>query len=482
MGNRVFLDELKHGNSRIYWNKTIGMEFKCIYNDNEYIFKILDYRHNRPKTAEVYLFLDNKRQGWIVTNSITQCKLGGIILNMHNFQYDIEEVLDDIEIIDRRYNPITNRKEYKIHCLKCGYDAIRDTVFKNGIIYDHWIAEGAIKVGKRCACCCPSPQIVVPGINDIPTTTPWMIPYFQGGKDEAKLYTYRSTKMIYPKCPDCGRVKDKQISVSNIWADHSIGCICADAKSYPNKFAYALLEQLPVKNIKYEWQPDWLKPYHYDSYFEYNDNKYILEMDGGLGHGNNAYGNGKDIEGLQRDIIKDNLAKKHKIIVIRINCIKSDLNFIKNNILQSELNSILQLSNINWEYCDEFATSNYVKYICELWNDTEHYYSSKDISKMLHISATTVNHYLNKGKAFDWCNYNKKEAVLRAQLARARNIIVSNNGIDVKTYRSMGFLMRNIESDLGIVEPESTIYYYCKHPEKYYKDIYQFRFVNQTTN
>lgn len=38
-------------------------------------------------------------------------------------------------------------------------------------------------------------------VNDIPTTSPWMIPYFQGGEEEAKKYKNQSHQKITPICP-----------------------------------------------------------------------------------------------------------------------------------------------------------------------------------------------------------------------------------------------------------------------------------------
>ena len=49
------------------------------------------------------------------------------------------------------------------------------------------MSERQILNGKRCACC--SNSVVVEGINDIPTTAPWMVDYFPGGYEEAKRYT-----------------------------------------------------------------------------------------------------------------------------------------------------------------------------------------------------------------------------------------------------------------------------------------------------
>lgn len=58
---------------------------------------------------------------------------------------------------------------YDISCNICGWD--------NG-----WIAEKILKQGCGCPCC--ASKIVVPGINDIATTVPWMIQYFQDDDKE----------------------------------------------------------------------------------------------------------------------------------------------------------------------------------------------------------------------------------------------------------------------------------------------------------
>ena len=183
------------------------------------------------------------------------------------FVEEMKVINPDIEIIGEY---ITNRTPIKCICKKDGHE---------------WspIPTHLLK-GGGCPVC--ANKVVVPGINDIPTTAPWMVKYFQGGYDEAKLYTCQSNKKIYPICPDCGRIKNKPATINNIYRCHSIWCVCGDSLSYPNKFAYAFLEQLQVSSLMHEYNPDWLKPYRYDNYFEYKGKKYILEMDGGLGHGN----------------------------------------------------------------------------------------------------------------------------------------------------------------------------------------------------
>ena len=83
-------------------------------------------------------------------------------------------------------------------------------------------------------------------LNNIVICSPWMIPYFQGGYDEAKLYSANSSKRIYPVCPDCGRVKSKSNSINSIYVGHSIGCSCSDSVKFPNKLMFNILEQLKI--------------------------------------------------------------------------------------------------------------------------------------------------------------------------------------------------------------------------------------------
>jgi hypothetical protein len=76
-----------------------------------------------------------------------------------------------------------------------------------------------------------------------------MIKYFQGGYDEAKLYTVGSHKEFYPICPDCNRVKNKPMMIKTLYRTNSIGCICSDKLSYPEKFIFELLKQLDIDYI-----------------------------------------------------------------------------------------------------------------------------------------------------------------------------------------------------------------------------------------
>lgn len=388
-----------------HWKKSIGKHVKFKYDTAYGKFIILDYDEKNKELllrdtkylSEFKIQRDNFQMGWFKKQISNYFE--------HEFKYKIGTNIvsnnRDLIIIDREleykscYDNRTKKtyqisyEKYKYKCNKCGNE--------------DWIEYRHLITSVGCNVC--ANRKIVQGINDIPTTDPWMIPYFQGGEKEAKLYTSGSNKRIYPMCPDCGRIKNKKVAIQDIRNNKSIGCVCSDKRSYPNKFSYVFLNQLPITNWQPEYQPDWAKPYRYDNYFEYGDKKYILEMDGAFHYKNNTL-NGVTAEGSKIiDKYKDDLAKEHNIEVIRINCLRSDLSYIKNNILNSSLFFVFDLSNINWDKCDEYATKNIVKELCKYWENYNHP-SYAELKKVFHIkSDTTINSYLKKGTKFGWCNY-----------------------------------------------------------------------------
>lgn len=396
----------------------------------------------------------------------------------------------DIIITDRKIiisydknNNKYNYRYYKYICNLCGYDG--------GIHYNNkkynselWILESNLFNQKNgCACCSIPSKIVVEGINDIPTTAPWMIPYFQGGYDEAKMYTKRSNKKIYPICPDCGRIKDKLMMINTIYSQHSIGCICSDGISYPNKFMFSLLEQLKVE-FTTEYSPEWIGRRAYDFYV--SSMNLIIEMDGELGHGKRIIpkrGITKE-DTLKIDNYKDKIAKEHELEVIRINCDKSKLEFIKQNILNSKLNDIFDLSKIDWLKCEKFALNNLVKKACEIKKDNPNL-TTGDIGSILNLEAQTVRGYLIRGSnIWDWISYNPIEERKIFEVKRIKKTIekcskkveIFKDGVSLGTFPSCTELERQSEELFGVKLNLSKISDVCNGKAKTHKN-YTFRYI-----
>lgn len=479
---KVFLENVprrKGKSNQIDWIACARLhsKIKFIYDDIEGEVEIIDFNSKTHKLTIQYL---DENIFIINYTSFSKCRLGEIFGKAtSNFKINIGTHLMDcnrnITIINRKHEldinrRNENRKFYKYKCNKCGFDCGEH--YKNGEHKeDFWIEESNLLAGKGCSCCIN--RVVVQGINDIPTTAPWMIPYFQGGYDEAKKYTKSGATYLNFKCPDCGKVKPRKMTINSFYGIHNIGCICGDGIKYPEKLMYGILEQLGIQFIyqltkKYF---DWCNKYMYDYYIPSINT--IIEMDGGFHkHDNKMSGQTKE-ESKETDDFKDKLAEKHGIKVIRIDCEFSDLEFIKNNIFNSELNNIFDLSKIDWSKCDEFALSNLVKKACEIKRDNPDM-TTTEIGAIVHLHQSTICRYLKKGtEIWDWCNYDTKEETRKSGVKSGNSIgkpiEIFKDGISLGIFSSGTELERQSKELFGIKLLKSCISSVCIGKFKQYK-------------
>jgi len=123
---------------------------------------------------------------------------------------------------------------------------------------------------------------------------------------------------------------------------------------------------------------------------------------------------------------KDLKAKKNGIKVIRIDCRESDLEFIKGNILSSELYNLFDLSNINWLKCHAWACTSFVKIACELWRNRIK--NTLEIAGILKVNKTTVATYLKQGAELGWCDYDIKKESKKFSNGLRKQVICLNTG------------------------------------------------------
>jgi len=263
--------------------------------------------------------------------------------------------------------------------------------------HEWYATPSALLSGNSCPKC--SHRRTETGVNDIATLYPALVKYFKNPSD-AKLFTYRSSQYVEAKCPECGC--EKSVQINNLFVNGFCCPNCSDSISYPNKFSYSLLSQLPVENIQHEYSPNWIKPRRYDNYFEYQDKTYILEMDGEW-HYKDNYCSGQTAKQSQKiDKYKDKMALEHGIEVIRIDCRKSNSQYISQNILKSRLAEIFDLSNIDWELCDKNSQHTIVKQVCTYFNKTTK--NIDEIGKYFNLHPETVKRYIKIGQRYNWCN------------------------------------------------------------------------------
>lgn len=305
-------------------------------------------------------------------------------------------------------------RTYKYKCLKCGYDKGEKSA-------------ATITNGFGCPCC--ANRIVVKGINDIATTDPWMIPFFQGGEKEACLYTKSCKARIIPRCPDCGRPVAEQ-KINNIYNHKGVSCVCKDGISFPNKIIYFVMEQLLAKKqISYFQREYYIQKENkfYDIYFEINSKKYFVEMDGGLGHGyvlqkhDNSRSNDKfkiyPSSMFREDVEKERLAESLDVKLIRIDCYYSEFEYIKSNILNSELKDVVDLELIDWTLVEKQSYSNLMKTVCDYRHNNPDAFV-KDAVEQFNLNAETIRRYWTSGNELGWCVFDRKTEDIRSRKAR----------------------------------------------------------------
>lgn len=396
----VDLSNLVKRGKRIHWEKSIGKTIDFQYDDVRSTITISGYYNNK----QVYIDIDGYVSNCLVhTSTILKAQLGHILNKkyLNNFKYNINDIVNDTLLITKKYRNDKQVKVYDYVCLKDGYCGTK--------------TELDISRGKKCPVCCGIR--VLKGYNDIATTHPELIQYFKN-KEDSTQYSIHSGKSTWFVCPDCGN--EKYTTVDSAFSGGYFSCSsCRDGSSYNNKFIYCLLKQIQkISNIKiytehsFEWSRRLNNPQSkkiYDFYIQ-SDTSIIIEAHGAQHYnGGFEYCGGHNLQQEQEnDLFKYNLAIKNGFTddtYIVIDCRKSKVDFIKQSIMNSNLPKLLKFSesDIDWNLCNEYASSNIVKTACEYWNNGIH--NASEIARMIGKASCTVSEYLQKGNELGWIEY-----------------------------------------------------------------------------
>lgn len=397
----INLDILPRIGNKIDWKRSVGFTVDFIYNDTNGSFKIVKL------VEDIVTILYSNELYNFSKYSIPNVSFGIMINNSqrNDFCFNINDKITsnnrNIFITDRQtilkkrcYN-----RRYGFHCNICGY---------NGTIEEY-----SLKRGRGCQCC--NSKIIDKNINSVSAKMPWLVKYFINKKD-ADIYAISSNKKLFFVCPDCGRTSSKELYISTVTHSNSIGCSCQRRKSFPEKLMYYVLEKNKIKFIS-EYNETWsyfefngkIRKCKYDFYFELDNKKYIIEMDGGFHYINSSRTKLTLNERKQIDKEKDLLAKQNGIDLIRINSYHSNFEFLMNSIRQSKLSTILDLKVIDKKECLMYITNNILEIVCEMFNEN---YKLKQIAEKCFISKATARNYVVLGTELGLCVYDPKKASL----------------------------------------------------------------------
>lgn len=295
------------------------------------------------------------------------------------------------KIISEDDNKFKGRKMYLCKCHKC----------KSSL----WKMENELSMGIKgkpgqgnCGVC--SNRVVVTGKNDVATTHPECVKYFLDPEDALHINAGSRDKYWF-KCCDCGH--EFKTAVEYVTKSGELKCPkCRDNISYPNKFAMSVLSQLNVEKLTSEYNPSWAGRYRYDFSFYYNGLHYLLEMDGGFHYEKRKIEKYKQTK--ESDNKKDILAKKNDCKLIRIECCKSELEYIKKNFFNSELKNIFDLSQIDWKKVELDCKTNILIEIAKFYNENPNT-SLSIIADKFNICEHTARMYLKRSQNIGLTNY-----------------------------------------------------------------------------
>lgn len=272
---------------------------------------------------------------------------------------------------------------------------------------DHiWYATPSNILKSKNATGCPycAGQKVLKGFNDLWTTHPDIAKCLRDKNFGYEVSSGSRRKADFV-CPQCGA------SINNITVKdavrYNLSCpCCGDGISFPERFISNMLNQFEIDYV-HDKSLSWSNNKRYDFYIE----KYNLIIET---HGEQHYDENKQWDGDTIDIERLNDEDKFNMAIsngiefyIVLDCRKSDGDYIKNSILNSNLNKLFDLSNVDWDKCETDSYKSSVVKACDLWNNGIH--STKEIANILHLNRVTVINYLNKGTKYGICNYNGKE-------------------------------------------------------------------------
>lgn len=300
------------------------------------------------------------------------------------------------------------------HSITCGVD--KKVWWK--CEYDHeW--ESMIysrNSGIGCPYCAGKKLLI--GYNDMWTTNPKLANLLANSDDGYKYMQSVNVKVDW-KCRDCGFIIENK-AISNVKTNGFCCPICSDGIKYPEKFMLNLLGIINIDFIREVSSRtfEWIGSKRYDFYIPALN--LIIEAHGGQ-HFNGGFSTcgGKNLEEeIENDLFKRELAFSNGIShYIELDCRESNMEYIKNSILNSGLADILKLDCVNWIDVAIQSEKSLVFKACNMWEDG---LSTKEIADKMSIHLCTVIDYLNRGNKLDICNYDKKESYARGMRIRKR--------------------------------------------------------------
>lgn len=437
--NHIDLSSLPTYYKGIDWRNSVGYKLPFTYNNIIGELEIIEYVDDRTMMV--------KYKNWtlpIQKSSIYKCMLASILkIRDITFKFNIGDKINvfsgELEILKQKNN---NPKTYICKCMVCNstFDKLESLIINN----------------SGCPVC--ANKKVEIGINDMWTTAPELAKLLRDSND-GFTHTKLSSKKVDWICPTCGEIiYDK--TISNVYQQGLTCPVCGKTKSYPNRFMYALLKYLS-EDFTSEKIFTWSRNKKYDFYL--NKLNTIIEMHGQQHYDKDMYDETftsvQQNDKYKKELALNNSIKYDNYIVIDSR--HSELEWVKNSILNSRLMEIFDLLNIDWIKVESMAQVNLLKEACRLWDEGEH--DIKKIAELIGCHYSTTSRYLRKGEVIGITTYT----------------VIESNAIGAK--RQSNACYQNSGKPFKCVE-SNQVFGSSTYAMKISKDIFGYYIVNKTFN
>lgn len=306
-----------------------------------------------------------------------------------------EEFLKKLEDKNIKYVPL---EEYSGQYVKIKWQCC------NNFNHIFEIAPRSILDGKAGCPYCSHRKVFV-GETDMWTTNPELASMLKNPDDGYKYFATGGQKVDWI-CPCCGLELNKAINNVNMYG---LACPrCSDGMSFSEKFVYELFNQLDCDFI-HDRTTNWSDGKRYDFYIPLMN---LIVETNGVQHYSSSFvrmhSETRNARTLDEEIANDEYKKQLALFngiehYVELDCSKSDLDYIKKSILDSELSILFDLSNIDWRKCLKATATSNVMLCVNLWNDGMK--STQDISDYTGIHISSVISNLKKAAKSGLCDF-----------------------------------------------------------------------------
>ena len=189
---------------------------------------------------------------------------------------------------------------------------------------------------------------------------------------------------------------------------------------------------------------------------------------------------------IKRDQEKAILIQNQGIKLVEIECTNTDYFYMKKQILNSYLNEILDLSQIDWDKIVSICSKNYLKIVSDYYKKG---LSTTEIGKKMDFDRHTIQRIFMDASKMGWVQYNPLSAV---ELLKQKVKMTDSLTNEEFMFDSVSQTIKEMKDKYNIIMSKNTVRNYSKGcyknkkngkiislKRKLYKNRFKFEYIEE---